>query len=320
MQAVVVDVAGGPYGGAARFRDELYGYLRHTGRTDVALIGESRRLNAGWLLRREMAWPSVARRVALNNVSFVLPGGERWTLLGNALHFLTDGEIARLDPSIRPTARQQACVVRLAALRSHVLIAPCSAMAERVVGIVPGVANRVVVRMHPVSADECALLPGEPRILCPVVFTPYKHMPVRLREWIWAVDRRLDKSVKMLVTADESEVSPDIAGHPRIELLGRLSTSALRPIWASSRAVFFPPGLESFGFPLAEARAYGRPVIARDTAQNREIAGAALCGFTVGNPESLLEATEKALTSELTPDPAPFDPHAYFEWALGKAA
>jgi glycosyltransferase involved in cell wall biosynthesis len=318
MTTVIVDVAGGPYGGAARFRDELYGYLRRTGRGDVSVIGANRRLDPRWLLRREMGWPARSRRVALNNVSFILPGGQRWTLLGNALHFLTDGEVARLDPCVRSTARQQAHVVRLAALRSHVLVAPCSAMAERVAHLAPAVRDRVVVRMHPVSADAVPPAPRGPVILCPVVFTPYKHMPVRLREWVWAIDRHVDKTVKMLVTAAESEVPPDLARHPRVELLGRLSTVALRPLWARSRAVFFPTGLESFGFPLAEARASGRPVIARDTAQNREIAGPALRGFRVGDPDSLLRATELALTDDVAPDPAPFDPVGYFDWMLGK--
>jgi hypothetical protein len=61
----------------------------------------------------------------------------------------------------------------------------------------------------------------------------------------------------------------------------------------------------------------GQPVIARDTAQNREIAGPALCGFEPGNPDSLELAVKTALTSSVTPDPAPFDPDAYFTWMLG---
>ena len=56
---------------------------------------------------------------------------------------------------------------------------------------------------------------------------------------------------------------------------------------ARSRAIYFPTGLESFGYPLAEARVSGQPAIARDTAQNREIAGPALCGYSLGDPDSL---------------------------------
>jgi hypothetical protein len=315
---VTVDVAGGPNGGAARFRDELYGYLERTGRRDVEIIGAQRRLDPAWLVRREVALPGHARRVALNNVGFIAPGGQRWTLLGNALHFLTGAEISRLDPSLRSVARHQAAVVRLAARRSHVLIAPCSAMAERVARILPGVEGRLAVRMHPVSMNAIPSMPREQVVLCPMVFAPYKHMPVRLREWIWAIDRQIDKSVRMIVTADESELPADLACHPRLELVGQLTREELRPLWARSSAIFFPSGLESFGFPLAEARAGGIPVIARDTAQNREIAGPALCGFTLGNPESLAEATQQALSGKITPDPAPFDPDRYFDWMLGK--
>lgn len=78
-----------------------------------------------------------------------------------------------------------------------------------------------------------------------------------------------------------------------------------------------PPGLESFGFPLAEARVNGQPVIAQDTEQNREIAGPALCAFTIGDADSLRHATELALKGGNTPDTEPFDPDSYFNWLLG---
>jgi hypothetical protein len=319
MSAVIVDVAGGPMGGAARFRDEFFNYLDRTGRRDVQVIGARRHLDPAWMLRRELAQPAGTRRVSLNNVGFISPGGERWTLLGNALHFLTEAEISRLEFR-HQTIAVQAAIVRLAARRSHVLIAPCSAMAERIGQILPSVKNRLVVRMHPVSPER---MPGTQRksvILCPVLFYPYKHMIRRLREWISAVDEHIDPSVRMLVTAELSEVPPDLAYHPRLEFLGRLPCAELSPFLARSCAIYFPSGLESFGFPLAEARVSGRPVIAQDTAQNREIAGAALCGFTVCDADSLRRATELALTTEVAPDPAPFDPCAYFDWMLGPRA
>ncbi len=58
-------------------------------------------------------------------------------------------------------------------------------------------------------------------------------------------------------------------------------------------------------------------MIARDSAQNREIAGPALCGFDPGDPESLRNAVKSALTTRVAPDPLPFDPDAYFGWLLG---
>ena len=91
---VFVDAAGAMIGGGARFRIELYSYLARSGREDIRLVGVDRRLEPRWLVRREMTRPGRGRRVALNNVSFVAPGGERWTRLGNALHFLSDEEIS----------------------------------------------------------------------------------------------------------------------------------------------------------------------------------------------------------------------------------
>ena len=100
-------------------------------------------------------------------------------------------------------------------------------------------------------------------------------------------------------------------------MVGRLDHHALRELWARSQAIYFPTEIESFGYPLAEARVHGQPVIALDTEQNREVAGAALCSFTAGNLDTLRCAIERALTTEVAPDPAPFDPGAYFTWLLG---
>jgi len=315
--AVYVDAAGGHTGGAGRFRIELYRYLDRVGRSDIKVIGVRRRLNSAWLARREVGRPARGRMVALNNVSFVLPGGERWTRLGNPLDFLTDEEWANLHPSLRRATRFRAPVVHMAARRSHVIVTPSAAMAERVARVMPCLRERIIPRLNPVSADSVPRQPREPIILCPVVFYAYKHMVTRITEWITAIDKHIDPEVRMLVTAERTEVPASLAEHPRIKLIGQMPHSQLINLWARSRAIFFPSGIESFGFPLAEARVNGQPVIALDTAQNREIAGPALCGFTLGDTGSLRHATEQALTVELAPDPAPFEPDAYFSWLLG---
>jgi Glycosyl transferases group 1 len=316
---VFVDAAGGTIGGGARFRVELYQYLERSGRRDIKLIGMNRQIDPTWLLRREMARPTRGRIVALNNVSFVTPGGERWTRLGNPLDFLTEEEWSTLDPSLKAGTRVRAPIVRLAARRSHVLVTPSAAMAERVARVLPSLRSRIIPRLNPVSADSIPRMPREPIILCPVLFAPYKHMIARLTELLAAIDDYGDSSVQLLVTAKRAEVSTDLASHPQLKLVGHIPHSELRSLWARSRAIFFPSGIESFGFPLAEARVNGQPVIARDTAQNQEIAGPALCSYTVGDADSLRKATELALTAEIQPDPAPFEPDAYFNWLLGPA-
>lgn len=314
---VTVDIAGAQMGGAARYAAELRSYLARTGRRDVQLIGAQRRVNPAWLIRREVARPGARRRIALNNVSFVAPGGERWALLRNALHFLTDTEVPQLDPSLLASVRREAAVVRLSARRADTLVVPSTAMAERVIRILPGVRNRVTVRPHPVSAESVPRRPRDQAILCPVLFASYKRMDERLAELLSAVEEHGDTSVRVRVTAELADLPPSVAANPRIELVGRSDAHDLRDLWARSRAIYFPTGLESFGYPLAEARASGHPVIARDTAQNREIAGPALCGFRPGDPGSLRGAVKLALSEDLRPDPAPFDPDSYFNWMLG---
>lgn len=173
------------------------------------------------------------------------------------------------------------------------------------------------MRPHPVSADTIPRRPRQAAILCPVLFAPYKQMTQRLAELLAAVEDYGDSAVRVRITADRGDVTRCLADNPRIEFAGRLSQRDLRDIWARSRAIYFPTGLESFGYPLAEARVSGQPVIARDTAQNREVAGPALRGFRVGDHDSLVRAVALALTAQVAPDPGSFDPAAYFEWMLG---
>ncbi|HEY0815772.1 MAG TPA: glycosyltransferase [Pseudonocardia sp.] len=315
---VVVDVAGGEEGGAARFRGEFDRYLATSGRDDVQVVGRRQRLTPAWLVRRELAALRAARKVAVNNAAFVSPGGERVTVMQNALHYLTEAEATRLAAVIPRAMVAQAAVVRRCARRSDVLIAPCTAMAERVAAVLPEVRDRVVVRFHPIGADSFPTgVERSPAILCPIIFQPYKRMDERLRELVAAVDAHADPEVVVRVTATGAELPPDLAAHPRVVPLGRLTWARLRETWAASAAVYFPTGLEAFGFPLAEARLSGHPVIARNTPQNRELAGAALVGYTLGDAESLRAAVACALTTSVTPDPAPFDPTAYFDALLG---
>jgi hypothetical protein len=315
--AVTVDVAGGAMGGAARFRAELYDYLARCERQDVKVIGDRQHVTPSWLLRRELTGRSNAKRVAVNNVGFVAPGGERWTLLRNALHFLTEDEASHLDPSLVATVKRQAAVVRLAARRSDVVVVPCSSMAERVSAVIPSLRRRIVVRLHPVAADSIPVLSREPAILCPVLLESYKQMAERLTDMLVAMDMYGDSSVRLRITAERAELPAKVADHPRVDSVGRLSHGNLRSIWGRSSAIFFPTGIESFGYPLAEARVSGHPVIGLDTPQNREIAGPALCGFTVNDPASLCRAVACALSAKVRPDPAPFDPCTYFRWLLG---
>ena len=97
--------------------------------------------------------------------------------------------------------RRQAAVVHMAARRSHVLVTPSAAMAERVKRRLPRLANRVVPRLNPVSPDYIPQMPRDYAILCPILFAPYKHMAERLTELLSAL-ADCDESVRLRVTAN----------------------------------------------------------------------------------------------------------------------
>lgn len=310
----LVDCAGGAAGGAARYRSEIEAWLDRTSDHGVRLVGRGRRLSPRWLVLRE-ADPLRARRIALNNVGFQV-GAERVTLLRNALHFLNDDEYADYAPGRPRMFRTQIGVVRAAARRSDQLVVPCTAMAERVARVEPSLASRLVVRFHPFTAPESAPLPDRQSVLVPVLLAPYKRMDARLTALLTALDR-FGGNVLMRVTATHDEL-PALANHPRVELLGRLDPGALAAEYARSTAVYYPTELESFGYPVAEARAAGRAVIALNTAQNNEIAAGALRGFSAGDEASLTEAVAAALSDPPpSPDPGAFDPDTYFTWLMG---
>ena len=54
---------------------------------------------------------------------------------------------------------------------------------------------------------------------------------------------------------------------------GYLTPDQIAARYAAADVVVFPSWLETFGYPLAEARAAGVPLVAADTATNREVAG-----------------------------------------------
>jgi glycosyltransferase involved in cell wall biosynthesis len=311
---VVVDVSGGDLGGAARWRHELDGYLATAGDpAGVSVVGRGRRVSAAWLVQRERLARRARLVVAPNNVSFVASRGERRVLLRNILHFLDHSEGHLLDGLPR-SFRAQVPVVRRALVRADTIVVPCGAMAERVAHHVPSCAPRIVVRPHPVSAPARRAPADEPFVLVPVVPAPYKNLVGQLRLLLRALER-LGSPLRVRLTAGPAQVPADVAEDRRVDLLGVVPYGDLASLWPTAAAVFYPSMMESFGYPLAEARAAGVPVIAPATDQAREIAGPALLGYDPDDPDSLVEAVGRA-GEPVVADPDPFDRDRYFRWLL----
>lgn len=316
---VVVDSAGAFMGGAARFLGELESYVERRNCPGLTIIGRGRGLSPTWLLERERQAPRSAQRIALNNVSFSRSGGTRIVILRNALHFAEPDELAALSYRPPKAMKIQTQVVRAAARRADVVVAPCAAMAERVLRYLPSVSGHIVVRPHPVTPRDWAGTPAPAcDLLVPVLNAPYKRLPWHLKNILDAYDIAGLRG-RIHVTAVRDEFPEEVGGDERLNFVGRLNQAALDRYWQDSRAIYFPTQLEAFGYPLAEARANGRRIIALDTPQNREIGGAALAPFATGNVESLAAAIREAMEVRVIPDLDKFDADPYFDWLLGDA-
>jgi glycosyltransferase involved in cell wall biosynthesis len=316
--AIAIDVAGAAVGGSGRLLVELDDHLASGQAKDVAVVGRGRSLTVPWMGRREVAVRGSRRAIAANNASFLAVGDERWVLVRNLLHFMSEDEARSVGIALSKTVRAQGVLIRQIVQRSDVIVAPSSEMAERVCHAVPAVRDRVVVRFHPVGTHFEARPDVDSdgvRLLCPVVCSPYKRMPERIGILLRAMSR-VRARITLVVTATSQELGPALTNEPRIEAIGRLSFMELRDQWRRATAVWYPTTVESFGYPLAEARAAGLPVVAVDSSRTREIGGSALVPYAEACEDTLEEALTSLSGTVVAPDPVPFDPQRYFDWLL----
>lgn len=313
---MVVDCAGAVMGGALRFLQELDGYLGR--RADgIRTIGRARRISGPWLAERELRAGRCGHTIALNNVTFAHAGRFKTVLLRNALHFLSDEE--RTFVTVSRGLRTQTAVVHGLLRRADRIVVPTSSMAARVVSIQPGVAGRIRVMHHPVSLPP-PRVDRQNVILCPVLDAPYKVLGPRIAEVVAAMNQIRREGplggpdLELTLTPREA-ASLHLHLPSWVRLLGRLTPSELYEAQQSARAIVYPTTIESFGFPLAEARLGRQPVIAPQSAHAREVAGDALVGFDPTDSASLAGAVRRALELRLGPlNENPFDPNAYFDW------
>jgi glycosyltransferase involved in cell wall biosynthesis len=157
------------------------------------------------------------------------------------------------------------------------------------------------------------LASGQPFILVPVLPAPYKNLVPQLAALLGALDRT-GQPTEVRVSAHPADLPAALARHPRLCLLGSVPHRALAGMWQRASAAFFPSTVEAFGYPLAEARAYGVPVLAPDSAQAREVAGAALVPYRPADPRSLTAAVTEGLNQPVRAEPHAFDRDTYFRW------
>nr|WP_277605501.1 glycosyltransferase [Glycomyces sp. L485] len=150
----------------------------------------------------------------------------------------------------------------------------------------------------------------------PVVPAPYKDLGWPLLALLDAI-ARTGLDLQVVVTAAREQLPPALAAHPAVEARGTISTAATAELWRSAAAAFFPCTVEAFGYPLAEARIHGVPVLSPDGELAREIAGRALVPYRRGDRDDLAAALERC-SEPVSPEPHVFDAGDYFQWLLGE--
>jgi glycosyltransferase involved in cell wall biosynthesis len=81
----------------------------------------------------------------------------------------------------------------------------------------------------------------------------------------------------------------------QIQLVGQIPQSQMGQLYRSCDAVVFPSLSESFGFPLLEAMAFERPVVAAGTETNLEICGTAALYYEPRDGSDAASSIEKIL-------------------------
>jgi len=302
-------------GGALRFLQELDGYL---GRQPdgICTIGRGRRVSGRWLAEREFRALRCGHTVALNNIAFARAGNVKTVLLRNALHFLSNEE--RPLVAVGRGVRAQTAVVHRMLRRADRIVVPTTSMAARVTTIQPGVAGRIRVMHHPVSPRPACQRRASV-LLCPVLDAPYKMLGPRLAQVVQVMEDgrgggSLDGLELLLTLTREEAAALDLRLPSWVCLLGRLTPRELYTAQQSAQVILYPTTLESFGYPLAEARLARQPVIAPYTDHAREVADDALVGYDPSDSASLAGAIGRALELQLGPlTENPFDPDAYFD-------
>jgi hypothetical protein len=316
-----IDIAGAQMGGAKRYVDELDAYLRNADGIDV--LGRSSTISAHYLARREREMRPYELRVAVNNVALAT-GGPSKVALRNALHFLNDSEERDLGNLLSRQVRYETKIIRLLARRADVIVAPSSAMAERIATVAPYLSSKVIVRHHPVSGDKAIGSTKErvgagQRLLCPVLHAPFKRLE-RILPMVAQAVRAMrsepawsDLELRCTLTDEEMQVSGVRPGDGLVPL-GRLSSAHVAQEWAGATAILYPTFIESFGYPLAEANVRRIPILAMGNEWVREIAGDALVPLDQTSPAALRSAIEQSLTTNLSNSiVTKFDRVAYFD-------
>ena len=266
-----------------------------------------------WLLLRRRDRPGGAALFCSGSFAPLLPPVRTVVLLRNAIYF-DDEFLARELPGRRRSLRLQGRLIAAGARRSAEVHFPSASFRSLVEQRHPRLAERARVNLYgvrpqfaaaPSPADQTpapARPAGEGRrwtFLYVMTYTLQKNLgyvlealgrakaeglPVRVQ-----VTCRLDPGPRASQAADRALLARHQlieSGH--LELLGPRFGAELLAAYEAADACLFPSLCESFGHPLVEAMALGKPLIAADRSYARELCGAHALYVDPRRPEELV--------------------------------
>ncbi len=223
----------------------------------------------------------------------LLPPVRTVVLLRNAIYF-DDEFLARELPGLRRSLRLQGRLIAAGARRAHEVHFPSASFRGQVERRHPRLAGRARVNgygVHPLFASGA--LPASVRgngtaprwtFLYVMTYTLQKNLGFLLQALAQAkaeglpvrvqVTSRLDAGPPASVAADQALIARHglvESGH--LEPIGPRFGDDLLAAYRAADACLFPSLCESFGHPLVEAMALGKPVIAADRPYARELCG-----------------------------------------------
>ena len=191
---------------------------------------------------------------------------------------------------IKLSARRSNCVIVQTKWLQDAVCKSCHLPPKKVVQIMPDVQN-IALR-----ADDNSV--QNHQFFYPTGSGLYKNTNAVMQASALLTQKGLPHTVTMTLPAEKSQGNVHCIGKiPYEQVLQRYQTSTL----------LFPSYIETFGYPLAEARQVGTIILAADTPFAREL----LAGYKNGyffdpfDPKALAELMEKVITGQITLVPSP---------------
>lgn len=253
------------------------------------------------------------------NMGMLSPPCRQVLLVRNALHF-SDYYLSVLLPREGWSSRLENWLRRhliSASVRSsNVVITPTRAMLNDFRRLIAIPEEKSAVNHYGVDASSIprkqdygqSSKNGEGILLYSSLYAGHKNLTTLLRALIMlnesgvrcrlisSADPHAETAVRTCTSRQDRKLARDPRIESRIQWTGILDSQHTAELYCQADVLVYPSAVESFGHPLLEAMAAGLPVVAADTAVNRELCQDAALYFPTLDAESCSRQVARLLS------------------------